>query len=101
MASPVRRQGEDWLLTVHVQPGAGQTGLAGLHGEALKLRLRAPPVDGKANDELCRFIAVLFAVKRQEVRLLSGESSRHKKIAVKCVGELPAAITTILQGSVT
>ncbi len=101
MDAALRRAGDDWVLSLHVQPGASRTELAGLHGEAIKLRLRAPPVDGKANDELCRFIAALFAVKRQDVRLLSGESSRQKKIAVRTAGEPPSAILTILQGTET
>jgi uncharacterized protein (TIGR00251 family) len=48
--------------------------IVGLHGAALKLRLHAPPVDGKANQALCLFLAETFAVKRQSVVLLSGET---------------------------
>ncbi|MEP7153285.1 MAG: DUF167 domain-containing protein, partial [Nitrospira sp.] len=44
-------------ISVHVQPRASRTESAGIHGDALKIRVAAPPADGAANDELCRFIA--------------------------------------------
>ena len=51
-------------LTLHVQPGARRTEVAGMYGDALKVRLAAPPVDGKANEALVRFLAVSFGVHR-------------------------------------
>jgi len=71
------------ILTLHIQPGARKTGLAGLHGEALKIRLAAPPVDGKANQALIAFLAERLAVPRAQVSLLSGASSRSKRIQVE------------------
>ena len=63
-------------LTLHVQPGASHTGVTGTHGDALKVRLAAPPVDGKANAELLRFLAEAFGVPRRNVTLVRGERSR-------------------------
>jgi uncharacterized protein (TIGR00251 family) len=97
----VRRDGEAYILSLHVQPGARRSGLDGLHGDAIKVRLHAPPVDGRANDELCRFIAALFQVKRQAVSLISGETSRQKRVRIEGAGGLPDAITTMLQGTET
>ena len=68
------------LLTLHVQPGAKKTEIAGLHGEALKIRLAAPPVDGKANACLLAFLADRCGVSRAAVRLRSGDSSRRKVV---------------------
>ena len=82
----------DWLreavdgslvLTLHIQPGAKQTGFAGLHGAAMKIRLAAPPVDGKANAALCAFLAAFCAVPKSAVTLLSGETSRAKRVRVE------------------
>ncbi|MEN3112772.1 DUF167 domain-containing protein [Uliginosibacterium paludis] len=70
-------------LSLHVQPGARQTGFAGLHGEALKVRLAAPPVDGKANACLLAFIAEFTGVPRRAVTLLSGETSRQKVLRIE------------------
>lgn len=70
------------VLALHVQPGAKRTGVAGTHGGALKVRLAAPPVDGKANDELVRFLAEAFGVPRRNVTIVRGEASRDKTVRV-------------------
>lgn len=81
-----REDGDDVLLMLHVQPGAKRTEVAGVHGEGaearLKIRLAAPPVDGKANAELLRFLAAAFAVPRRAVTLRRGETSRQKTVKV-------------------
>ena len=78
--------GDVWL-SVHVQPGAKRSESAGLHGEALKLRLAAPPVDGKANAALCALIAELAGVPRRDVELVAGETSRAKRLRIHAGGE--------------
>ncbi|MDR1853823.1 MAG: DUF167 domain-containing protein [Azoarcus sp.] len=70
------------LLTLHVQPGAKRTGFAGLYGEAAKLRLAAPPVDGKANAALCAYLAEICAAPKSAVTLVSGETSRAKRVRI-------------------
>ena len=71
------------VLTLHIQPGARKTELAGLHGEALKIRLAAPPVDGKANAALVAFLAKACGVSKSAVELVSGETSRSKRVRVR------------------
>jgi uncharacterized protein (TIGR00251 family) len=70
-------------LTLHVQPGAKQTSIAGLHGDALKIRLAAPPIEGRANEALLRFIADFFKVPLRDVELKQGGQSRHKRVEVR------------------
>jgi len=77
-----RRDGETLTLTLHVQPGAKRSEIAGLHGEALKVRLAAPPVEGRANAALLGFIAELFAVPLRDAQLKRGGQSRHKVVTV-------------------
>ncbi len=72
----------DWILRVHAQPGARRTEVVGLHGDALKVRLQAPPVDGKANDALCRYLAQRCALPLAAVRLRSGLTGRAKQVAL-------------------
>lgn len=79
-------------LTLHIQPGARTTELAGLHGDALKIRLAAPPVDGKANAALIDFIANRLGIARSAVRLKSGQSSRRKVLEVSGVAEINLAV---------
>jgi uncharacterized protein (TIGR00251 family) len=69
-------------LRLHVQPRASRTELAGRHGDALKLRVAAPPVDGAANEAIVCFLAERLQVPRSAVRLEAGAGSRAKVIAV-------------------
>jgi uncharacterized protein (TIGR00251 family) len=66
-----------------VQPGASRTAVAGLHGDALKIRLAARPVQGAANAELVRFLAAVFGVAKRDVTIEAGEASRRKRVAVR------------------
>ena len=70
-------------LTLHIQPGAKKTEFAGLHGDALKIRLAAPPVDGKANDALIKFVAETLKLPKSAVNLKSGQTSRRKVLEVQ------------------
>jgi uncharacterized protein (TIGR00251 family) len=67
---------------VRVQPRAPKTAIVGEYAGALKLRLAAPPVDGKANDECRKFLAKLFRVPAAAVEIVSGEFARDKIIRV-------------------
>lgn len=78
-------------IRVHVQPRASRTELAGLHGEALKVRLAAPPVDGAANEELRRFLATLLGVPARAVAVTSGHAGRGKSVQVNGVTAEAAA----------
>ncbi|MEX5217186.1 MAG: DUF167 domain-containing protein [Nitrospiraceae bacterium] len=68
---------------VHAQPKASLTELAGQHGDSLKIRLAAPPVQGAANDELRRFLAERFRLPLADVQVLSGHGSRLKRVLLK------------------
>lgn len=69
-------------LTLHVVPRARRTAVAGRHGDAIKIKLAAPPVDGAANDELVRFVAQRLGVPRSAVTLTAGATARRKKLTV-------------------
>ena len=69
-------------INCHVQPGASKSGVSGLHGDGVKIKLHAPPVDGKANSELVKFIAEFFRVPKSSVEIKSGQSSRKKILFV-------------------
>jgi uncharacterized protein len=77
------------ILDLHVQPGAKRSEFAGRHGERIKLRLAAPPVEGKANAALIEFVAAYFGVPRRNVRIVSGLRSRSKRVAIEGVSEPP------------
>jgi hypothetical protein len=77
-----REEGGALVLALHVQPGAARTAVAGVHGDALKIRLAAPPVDGKANAELLRFLARAFGVALRDVELVRGTTARAKLVRI-------------------
>jgi uncharacterized protein (TIGR00251 family) len=77
-------------LQVHVQPRASRTELAGRHGDAIKVRLAAPPVNGAANDALVRFLSERLEVPRSAVRLVAGTTGRAKVVAVDGIGPAEA-----------
>lgn len=83
MSTWLRAEGDAVILNLHIQPGAKKTEIVGPHGEALKIRLAAPPVDGKANAALLAFIAAKLGVGKAAVRLVSGQASRVKRIRIE------------------
>ena len=78
----LRQQDGRVTLTLHVQPGAKTTAISGTHGDALKIKLAAPPVDGKANAALIAFIADQLGIGKSAIHLKSGQTSRHKIIEI-------------------
>lgn len=78
-------------LLLHVQPGAATTACAGRHGDAIKVRLAAPPVDGRANEALLDFLAERLGVPRRAVVLRQGASARRKVVEVAGIGAAAAA----------
>ena len=77
------------ILVLHVQPGAARTEVAGVHGDALKVRLAAPPVDGKANAELARFLGAEFGTPATRVVLVRGAGARRKIVRVESPSRRP------------
>ena len=72
----------DVVLRLHVQPGAGRTAVMGRHGDAIKVKVAAPPTGGKANDAVVALVADLLGVDRAKVSLTQGEASRTKRVKV-------------------
>jgi uncharacterized protein (TIGR00251 family) len=69
-------------LRLHVQPGAKRTEVVGVHGDALKVRLAAPPVEGRANAALVNFLAERFGVTLRQVNVVHGQQSRRKLVRI-------------------
>lgn len=74
-------------LSVHIQPGASKSEIAGLHGDALKIRIHARPVEGAANMALMEFMATCLGVPRKAVKIVRGEKSRRKSVWVAIQAE--------------
>jgi len=87
-----RKAKDGWLISVHAQPGAKRSAVAGLHGESLKVRIAAPPVKGKANEALTAFVAKALGVPGRAVSIVKGESSREKLLLVADANVEPARL---------
>ena len=83
------------VLALHVQPGAKGTKVVGTHGTRLKVAVASPPLDGRANAALLAFLAEHLVVPRTALALLSGESSREKRVAVT-TGRPPSSVADSL-----
>ena len=89
-----RKTPDGWLLTLHIQPGAKKSEVVGLHGDALKVRIASPPVDGKANEALLTFIADQLGLPKRAVQLVKGDTSRAKTVLVTASEIDPALLLT-------
>lgn len=74
--------GDGIILNLHIQPRASRSEVCGIQGDALKIRLTSPPVDGAANKSCREFLAGLFHVPKSAVEIISGETSRHKRVRI-------------------
>ena len=96
-----RRVPEGWLLRLHVQPGAKVTAVSGLHGDALKMKVNAPPLEGRANAALEAWLAKALGVPKRDVEVLRGESSRDKQVLVRASGADPGILLKTLNKTAT
>ena len=88
------------ILSVRVIPRASKSAIAGRRGDAVLVRLSAPPVEGAANDALVELLAKAFSVPRRQISILSGEKSRDKRVAIEGLtdGDVAARLSAILNG---
>jgi len=83
-------QGEDLLLRLYLQPKSSRDEFVGEYGEELKIAITAPPVDGKANTHLIKFLSKQFAVAKSAVTVEKGLQNRHKLVRIKQPKKLPS-----------
>ncbi len=84
------------MLEVRVQPRASRSAVEGLHADRLRVRLQAPPVDGRANDALVALLAATFDIPRSRVRIEHGASGRDKRVRILGTTSLPPTLATVL-----
>jgi uncharacterized protein (TIGR00251 family) len=83
-------------LVIRLHPGAKKNAITGLHDNALKIALNAPPIDGRANEALIAFLAERLAIPRAKIALIAGATSRSKTLRItgKSAAEVAAALST-------
>ncbi|MGF1680741.1 DUF167 family protein YggU [Photobacterium makurazakiensis] len=92
----VIRQGDDLVLRLYIQPKASRDQLVGLHGDEVKVAITAPPVDGKANAHLTKYLSKQFKVAKGQIVIEKGELGRHKQVRIESPREVPDTISALL-----
>lgn len=87
-----RWDGDRLILSCHLQPKASKDEISGLHGESVKIRITAPPIEGRANEQLVKFLAKTFGVSKTAVTIISGELGRQKRVAIDRPTRLPDSV---------
>lgn len=93
---PVSKQQDDLLLNLYIQPKASRDQIVGVHGEELKIAITAPPVDGKANTHLIKYLSKAFKVPKGDIMILKGQLGRHKQIRILSPRLIPQIINALL-----
>ncbi|BDM65280.1 UPF0235 protein [Shewanella sp. NFH-SH190041] len=94
--SAVSMQQDDLLLKLYIQPKASRDQIVGLHGEELKVAITAPPVDGKANAHLTKYLSKAFKVPKGDISIEKGELGRHKQIRISSPRLIPDEVAALL-----
>ncbi len=95
MSAWYRWQDEDLILFCRLQPKASSDEIMGAQGDELKIRITAPPVDGKANQHLTGFLAKAFGVSKSRVCIEKGDTGRSKRIRIHAPTKIPAKLNII------
>lgn len=85
---------EGTILSLHVQPNAPQSKIIGEYNGSLKIKIHAPPVDGKANEEIIRFLAKILEIPKARIEILKGETFKLKKVLIRGLEE--AAVRSLI-----
>ena len=88
-----RWQNDNLILNCRLQPKASSDAIVGLHAESVKIRITAPPIEGKANAHLVKFLAKQFGVAKSAVSILSGELGRQKRVRIESPTKIPEQLT--------
>lgn len=90
------KHGDEIRLCVQVLPNAKKSEVVGLHDDVLKIRLKAQPIEGQANDELIRFIAAQIKVPKKQISILRGLTSRQKVVELKVAHDVTEIMHLLL-----
>jgi uncharacterized protein (TIGR00251 family) len=93
---PVKESKNGIIFHIHVIPRSAKCGIAGIQGDALKIKITTPPVEGRANLECIRFLSDTLSVKKNQITIVSGHKSKKKTVAIE--GLKREDMMTILSG---
>lgn len=88
--------GDDLILKLYIQPKASRDKIVGLHGEEIKIAITAPPIDGKANEHLTKYLSKQFKVAKSQIDIEKGDLGRHKQVRIHAPTQIPSSIQALL-----
>ena len=94
--SAVSQTADGLVLRLYIQPKASRDSIIGLHGDELKVAITAPPIDGKANAHLVKYLAKQFKVAKSQVLVEKGELGRHKQVKIINPQQIPTEVAALL-----
>ncbi|OAN19442.1 YggU family protein [Photobacterium jeanii] len=94
--SAVTRAGNDLIIRLYIQPKASRDQIVGLHGDEIKIAITAPPVDGKANAHLTKYLAKQFKVAKGQVNIEKGMQGRHKQVRIESPKAMPDNVAPLV-----
>ncbi|GIU48232.1 UPF0235 protein [Shewanella sairae] len=94
--TPALMQQGNLLLQLYIQPKASRDQIVGLHGEEIKIAITAPPVDGKANAHLTKYLSKAFKVPKGDIEIIKGQMGRHKQVKITTPKLIPIEIQNLL-----
>jgi len=90
-----KRNKNDLILKIKVEPRSSKSGIVGPYGDALKVKLTSPPVEGKANKELVDLLSKELKVRKKDIQILSGQSSKNKIVKIIGLSKIDYKILSI------
>ncbi|WP_305370112.1 DUF167 family protein YggU [Photobacterium leiognathi] len=92
----IHQNGDDLIIRLYIQPKASRDQIVGLHGDEIKIAITAPPVDGKANAHLVKYLSKQFKVAKGLIHVEKGLQGRHKQVRIEAPKAIPNEIETLM-----
>ncbi|KPA53697.1 MULTISPECIES: DUF167 family protein YggU [Photobacterium] len=92
----IHQDGDDLIVRLYIQPKASRDQIVGLHGDEIKIAITAPPVDGKANAHLVKYLSKQFKVAKGLIHVEKGLQGRHKQVRIEAPKAIPNEIETLM-----
>ncbi|WP_318437548.1 DUF167 family protein YggU [Photobacterium leiognathi] len=92
----IHQNGDDLIVRLYIQPKASRDQIVGLHGDEIKIAITAPPVDGKANAHLLKYLSKQFKVAKGLIHVEKGLQGRHKQVRIEAPKAIPNEIETLM-----
>ncbi|WP_318479418.1 DUF167 family protein YggU [Photobacterium leiognathi] len=92
----IHLDGDDLIIRLYIQPKASRDQIVGLHGDEIKIAITAPPVDGKANAHLVKYLSKQFKVAKGLIHVEKGLQGRHKQVRIEAPKAIPNEIENLM-----